>query len=376
VKPLCYAPFIGLYASSRVGYAPCCVSEKFKSAGPEEFWSGEDLSRIRSDLLNGVFPDSCSHCAKRASLGLKSDVDHWNNEYDAVGRPEVTGLDPMQPLILDYRPSNQCNLKCRMCGSAASSSIENEVRHNPELAEWYGSPKTELDISDKMIEYVSRLNLVKVKILGGEPSIDPGVWDFMNVAANLKKKPALKITTNGTSLNPNFIKLLNKFDKVEVTFSVDAVGDTYDYIRTNARWKNTEKNILSFISQNPNVKVGFNVVLSPYNIFSLNPLIDWMHGVWFSGYKIYVNFDDSDDPHTGLPAVLSEHIESALYSLDTKKLDSLRAKELVYILENASFDPKAHASFKRFCSTLDRVRKTKLIDLDGRFHDYIEEATV
>ena len=375
MKPLCYAPFIGLYASTRGGYAPCCVSKKFDSAGPEEFWSGEDLSRIRRDLLNGEFPDSCSICAKRVNSGLSSDVDYWNNEYDSVGRPDITGLHPIDPLILDYRPSNQCNLKCRMCGSAASSSIENEVKQNPELAKWYGSPKTELDINDKMIRYISKLNLVKVKILGGEPSIDPGVWDFINVASNLKKKPTLKITTNGTSLNPNFISLLNRFDKLEVTFSVDAIGDTYDYIRTNARWKNTEKNILNFMKSSK-CKISFNVVLTPFNIFSLNPLIDWFHNLRFSGYQFKVNFDDSDDASTSLDAVLPEHIDDALNSLNMKSLKDIGGLELVKILENAAFNPAAHESFKKFAAALDRIRKTGMTDLDDRFIEYVEKTSV
>jgi sulfatase maturation enzyme AslB (radical SAM superfamily) len=364
-----------MYASTRGGYAPCCVSKKFDSAGPEQFWSGEDLSRIRRDLLNGQFPDSCSHCAKLSHLGLKSDIDLWNNEYDSVGRPDITGLEPVQPLILDYRPSNQCNLKCRMCGSAASSSIESEVKQNPELAKWYGSPKTELNINDKMIRYISSLNLVKVKILGGEPSIDPGVWEFINVVSNLKKKPTLKITTNGTSINPNFISLLNRFDKLEVTFSVDAIGDTYDYIRTNARWKNTEKNILNFMKSSK-CNISFNVVLTPFNIFSLNPLIDWFHDLWFSGYRFDVNFTDSDDHDTSLHAVLPEHIDDALNSLNMKSLKNIRGLELVKILENTGFDPKAHDSFKRFAATLDRVRKTRITDLDHRFNEYIKEASV
>lgn len=372
MKPLCYAPFIGLYASNKDGYAPCCVSKKFDDAGPEQFWSGEVMSRIRKSLLLGEFPDSCSLCAGKVANGLRSDVDHWANEYKLAGEPDVSHP---KPIIVDYRPSNQCNLKCRMCGSAASSSIENEVKVNPELAKWYGTPRNELDINDKMIEYVKTLNLLKVKILGGEPSIDPGVWDFMEATSKLIKKPTLKITTNGTSMNPKFIELLSKFDKLEVTFSVDAVGETYDYIRTNARWKNTERNILQFISSS-RCALFFNVVLTPFNVFSLNPLIDWFYDLWFSGYKFNVNFSDSDDASTGLSAILPEHIDDALNSLNMKKLRAIGSFELVKILESAKFDEATHESFKRFATALDRIRKSRLIDVDYRFHEYIEEAPV
>ncbi len=372
MKPLCYAPFIGLYASNKDGYAPCCVSKKFNDAGPEQFWSGEVMSRIRKSLLLGEFPDSCGLCAKKVANRLTSDVDYWAHEYKMAGEPDTS--DP-KPIILDYRPSNQCNLKCRMCGSAASSSIENEVEANPGLAKWYGKPKPELNINDKMIEYVQSLDLLKVKILGGEPSIDPGVWDFMAAMANRKRKPTLKVTTNATSINPKFIELLKKFDKLEMTFSVDAIGDTYDYIRTNARWKNTERNILSFMSSN-DCKVSFNVVLTPFNIFSLDKLVDWFYDLWFRGYKFKVNFDDSDDLTTSLSSVLVVHVDDALNSLNIKKLQAIGSLELISILEKSEFDHSAHESFKRFAAALDRVRKTRLTDLDYRFHEYIEEASI
>jgi len=373
VKPLCYAPFIGLYASNKDGYAPCCVSKKFDSAGPEQFWSGEVMSRIRKSLLLGEFPNSCKLCASKVANGLRSDVDFWAHEYKLAGEPDISY--PTKPIILDYRPSNQCNLKCRMCGSAASSSIENEVKANPELAKWYGTPRSELNISDKMIEYVHSLDLLKVKILGGEPSIDPGVWDFMSAMANQKRKPTLKITTNGTSMNPKFIELLSKFDKLEVTFSVDAIGETYDYIRTNARWKNTERNILQFMSTS-SCSLFFNVVLTPFNIFSLNPLIDWFYDLWFRGYKFGVNFSDSDDDITGLSAILIVHVDDAINALNINKLRAIGSLELISILEKSEFDESAHESFKRFATALDRVRKTRLTDLDYRFHEYIEEAPV
>jgi len=373
MKPLCYAPFIGMYVSTKNGYAPCCESETFKAAGPKQFWTGEDLSAIRKDLLEGKFPDSCAICMKKVSLGLQSDVEYWNNEYNALERPDISKLTG--PMILDYRPSNHCNLKCRMCGPGASSSIENEVKANPELIEWFGRPKDDLDIHDQMIEYIQEINLVKIKIIGGEPAIDPGIWKFIDVVSKFNPKPTLKITTNGTSSNPKFIELLNRFEKIIITFSVDAIGAEYDYIRTNARWKKTEKNILNFM-QNKNNKFSFNVVLTPFNIFSLNPLIDWFDSLMLSGHKFQVNFMDSDDAVTSLSAILPEHIDDALNSLNMKKLKNIDCAELMYILESASFNETAHASFKGFAAALDKVRKTHIIDLDHRFNSYIEKAPV
>ena len=374
MKPLCYAPFIGLYVSTRSGYAPCCVSKKFESSGPEEFWTSETMKSIREQLLNGKFPESCSLCRYKIESGVASDVTHWANEYNAS--PSVinveTGNYTDGPTHLDYRPSNQCNLKCRMCGSAASSSIEREVQSNPELAKWYGQPRQEKDLSSAMNSYVQTLELEKVKILGGEPSIDPVVWDFIESLSKLDNKPTLRITTNGTTLNKHFKDVINKFENLEVTFSVDAINETYNYIRTNANWYKTSDQIENFMNERTDAKFGFNVVMSPWNVFSLNELLDWFAEIKFKGHKFKVNFDDSDDAVTGLSAVLPEHIEQVIKTLDMKLVSYVEgADNLVKILKAAKFDKEAHESFKKFSNALDRIRRTHSTKVDYRMMEYI-----
>jgi hypothetical protein len=105
-------------------------------------------------------------------------------------------------------------------------------------------------------------------------------------------------------------------------------------------------------------------------------LTEWLEDLWIKGYKFNVNFTDSDDHDTSLCAVLPEHIDDALNSLNMKSLKNIRGLELINILEKAVFDPKAHESFKRFTATLDRVRETRVTDLDDRFNEYIKEASV
>lgn len=363
-----------MYASSKSGYAPCCVSEKFNDAGPDYFWSGEVMSSIRNELLQGEFPKSCEFCKKKTESGLKSEADHWNRQYELLGRPP---LSLKAPLVLDYRPSNQCNLKCRMCGSAASSSIESEVAENPELSKWYGNPKRDVVDTEIMSSYIASIELKKIKLLGGEPSIDPGVWDFIDKVSKIEPQPVLMITTNATSFNPTFIELLSRFVAIKILFSVDAIGDEYDYIRTNARWKNTQRNVVKFFENfTGSAKLGFNVVVTPYNIFSLNRLIEWFVELVNKGYKFEVNFIDSDDAETGLSAVLPQHIDAALSSLDYGNLKTIDCLDLISLLEAAEYSDEAHRTFKKYTAALDRIRKTNLIDLDDRFKSYIDEPSI
>lgn len=332
------------------------------------------MKSIREQLLNGKFPESCSLCRKKIEDGVDSDVQHWQNEFNnsPVLINVETGNYTDGPTHLDYRPSNQCNLKCRMCGSSASSAIEREVTSNPDLEKWYGKPRVEKDLSAAMNEYILNLELEKVKILGGEPSIDPIVWDFIETMSKLNTQPVLRITTNGTSLNKHFRSVIDKFSNLEVVFSVDAIDKTYDYIRTNADWDRTVQQIESFMEERSDVKFGFNVVMSPWNIFALGELVDWFDELRFKGHKFKVNFDNSDDEVTSLSAVLPEHIEHAIQSINMAQLDKLMGGEnLIKVLKSAKFNEQSHESFKKFAAALDKIRRTHITKLDYRFMEYV-----
>lgn len=77
--------------------------------------------------------------------------------------------DP-QVRFLDLRTSNLCNLKCRMCGPGSSSQWNAEVADNPELRKWHRPVREEV-MED--LGYFVGLDLYQIKLLGGEPTIDP-----------------------------------------------------------------------------------------------------------------------------------------------------------------------------------------------------------
>ena len=371
MKPLCYAPFTALYVSTRSGYGPCCVSKKFKASDPESFWVGPEMQDIRKQLLDGKFPDSCRMCSNRSAHGVTSDVDGWNHLHRQypININVETGNETGGPIHVDYRPSNLCNLKCRMCGTYASSLIAEEVENNEELLEWHKKPTEAEDYNSMMDEYVSKLDLVSIKILGGEPTIDPKVIEFMNIAS--KSEPDLIITTNATNVNARFKEVARKFKNIKVAISLDATHEMYEYIRTNANWKKTEENVKKLMEEFPKASFCFNVVLTPWSLLSLDKTLRWMQDLKSSGKRFSVFITDSDDPHTGMPAALPGHIEQALNDIPYEVFDDLECVNTIAILNSAKFDEKSHKSFKRMNAALDKVRKTDASLVDPRMKEYM-----
>ena len=154
VKPeyLCMAPWTHTYLSPQSERRLCCASrepaQNFKqyidtASGSGEYtpvslkdwWNSEHVRNIRLTMMSGNMPSACEVCNHRL---LNTDVYRsyfWHmfrHHYDRIwDTTDDTGYTTMQPISWDYRFSNLCNFKCRMCGDMLSSSWEAEVkRHN------------------------------------------------------------------------------------------------------------------------------------------------------------------------------------------------------------------------------------------------------
>lgn len=387
--PLCYAPFIGLYATGYGDYAPCCVSDKtMMDVTAEQYWTSDELKSVRSELLNGQWPKGCSLCKNNFSKGITSEIDFWSKFYQRNAK-EISidievGNEMSHPLYIDYRPTNQCNLKCRMCVPNASSQIEQEINENPELSVWRRSNNRKLKYIDELTDYIGGIELNTIKILGGEPTMDSNVIALLESIIETADKnnhelPTLRFTTNGTTLNKRFRRILEKFKNIQVCYSIDAVGETYNYIRTNANWNVTKKQI----EENFNTRLtdasvsGFNVVLMPYNQYSTNDLLDWFYQLYLSGHaNFYISFYDSDINYTSMSAILPDDMKEFIQRTESwirdcpdidfvKKID-----KLVPLLKTVEYNEENYKKFTKYSSQLDTIRKTSLLELDSRFEKY------
>ena len=81
-------------------------------------------------------------------------------------------------------------------------------------------------------------------MLGGEPTINKKVHRVFNycIENDFAKSVNLSMTTNFTNLNSTY-NLIDKFNSVGIQASLDGTGDTYEYIRRPAKWKQIKKNI-------------------------------------------------------------------------------------------------------------------------------------
>jgi MoaA/NifB/PqqE/SkfB family radical SAM enzyme len=87
----------------------------------------------------------------------------------------------------------------------------------------------------------------------------------------------LYITTNGTDIS-GIIPFADKFERLEITVSVDNINEKFELERYGAKWDNVANNIQQLISL-PTVKIGISTVVSIQNVYYIPEFLDWINSI-------------------------------------------------------------------------------------------------
>ena len=416
----CPAPFMHTTANvSKNSIKMCCegrytrsqLSEK--SSGipankrlKEFFYNDKQLLEIRENLLKGEEPLECHVCGDRERNGWSSDRLDYLRKYDHITPDLKYGNRYKQPLALDIRPGNVCNLKCRMCDPGNSTEIYKELELHPELYQYYmGRPSEKIASNMDIINFLSDIDFTLIEslnILGGEPTVDPDTIAFLEKLieegnTNLK----LHITSNCTNFNKNW-QLFKQFNKLYVCASLDGVGKTYDYIRTNAKWDLVLQNIKQLYTLPNLMHLSINMVVQMYNIFDVK---DWGR-FFYTIRKNWKNVDKSvgpayiqacEEPPHFHPAILFEEDKKFIIKEinDLIKEENIKDEEFIEktltpvqtCLNDPiwnSFDPDVFSTikpnsveelrhhFKKHTKMQDKIRNTSAVEsLHPRIKKYL-----
>ncbi len=315
----CMHPFTGLATREDGAIQVCCRSHPIGDITKntlEEIWNNDNMRRIRSQVLSGERPKECEPCFSLEDQGVESLRQRHVNGTIPEARVNLypKALDKLHPEMtmpfeiptMELKLNNLCNLKCRMCHPADSTSWndwdqvedfykkennilvkiieDNNLKRKPYLDKFEDNPKW-WESFEKNLP-----NFRRVEFAGGEPLMDPQHYRILDMLKPYADNIQLKYATNLTMLgkgNRTVHEYWPHFKSIAVNVSIDGYGPSYEYIRGNASWIELLHNIEE-IQKFPNIdRIVGAVAVQVSNAWVLPRMIEFF--LENLGIVFYVN---------------------------------------------------------------------------------------
>jgi molybdenum cofactor biosynthesis enzyme MoaA len=283
-KYFCYEIYKNLAIwthNGHLAYNPCSFFNGFIKESNvfdlDSIWNGPERAELKRCVETDTPILGCEVCYKAEEHGLVSRRMSSRQLYEEYHHD--TGIEINAPQGLDYSVGNLCNLKCVICGPTNSSAWI------PDYQKIYPLKSVEHLKYDKFnqIETVDLELLKNIKTLhfhgGGEPLMSN---NHINLLKGVKKAKGLTdvrvfYNTNATQLaSPELLDLWEECQLIELYFSIDDIGDRFNYQRTGADWNTVIGNLKWYQENMPhNHMFNINCTWSYLNLYYLTELVDW-----------------------------------------------------------------------------------------------------
>ena len=301
---LCLAPWTHTYLSPQTERRLCCASrepaQNFEqyidtTSGTgqyipltlEQHWNSDHMRSVRRRMMAGETLPECEVCNNKL---LNTDVyrSYFNrmfeHKYDeAMDSTYTDGYTTMKPVSWDYRFSNLCNFKCRMCGDMLSSSWEVEQRtHN--MIDWSNSKNNwmkpsirkeitafqDTQIEKEFSDAVEQHRVEEVYWVGGEPLMYEQHWRYMKRIVELGdgKHVYARYNSNLSRVDYRgcnlYRDILGHLRDWQICASLDGTEKTGEYIRTGldfGAWRVNFEEGLRYARHRRQMRIDFTLTL-------------------------------------------------------------------------------------------------------------------
>ena len=366
-KSLCLYPFINLI--NDYGSAVMCQKNPDPLTKIESIvnWSTDPaFAPVRNNMLAGVqMPDKCKICYERENESGESarqfESLEWAIQLKLKNKLDLKKIQ--QPALYEIRPSNKCNIMCRMCDDKHSHLIEEE---NKKL----GLPPLNEQWRYQDFPY-NKINFDTVKRIywaGGEPTVMPEFYAFLRRCVDQKQTNFdLSIGTNGMKISDTLITLLKEFPRVTFSISFDGYEKINNYIRWGSDFDTIRSNCHRIVKEGHHL--AFQTVFSLYNATRIHEIYEF-YDREFPGINSLVQ------PAGGLTSYLGpwnnplrEQVLESMYRCQETKVyynggrntDAL-VEEIINRYKKYECDFDVLSTFFRYNDRLDQARGSQLGD--------------
>lgn len=376
----CFAPWTNIHLHPSGEIKPCCVylgsfgsirnGESLQAA-----YSSAKATELRARFLRGEHTPHCAKCFQKEKAGAHSQRMEQRDRAQSAGVsfPASATAAETDVVSLDVSFSNICNMTCRFCGPGCSSKWITEAQKIPAGDDGFwsnylgGSWKPYFVKAADLLETISYFPSLRfLEIKGGEAFLHPEHFLFLEGLIKMGRahQITLSYVTNGTLLPERFIELGKEFESLDLTVSMDGVGDLYSYIRGLDDGERRVKSAIQFFARVPKARLSLHYTLCALNVFGVKPFYQWAVEE-LGEYKPQLSAGMVVQPRhldvRVLPDEMRREAVDRLPEADDIFIHRIREILLQPAIENALPD------FWRFVDGMDRLFGTKLEEVVPEF---------
>jgi MoaA/NifB/PqqE/SkfB family radical SAM enzyme len=284
-QSVCALPWNGIFVNPDGNVSNCAVIQQplgniNSEALPAHFFNETSIA-IRTDMINGIRHKRCNACYSVEDNTGPGEENHSNRSwykkqtlkfyknYEIFNQP-----NKFEPTILDLRWRNTCNQACVYCGPDLSSLWENLLSKDS------GISNTENLTRSKEYIFNNLENVKHVYLAGGEPLLMKDNEEILTRLLSIDPTIDIRINSNISNIRTPVFELLQKFENVKWTISVDSIGELFEYMRWPGNWNQFVENLLK-VQQQVGDQINFNMVWCILNSVEIFDAIDHLLNIGF-----------------------------------------------------------------------------------------------
>jgi MoaA/NifB/PqqE/SkfB family radical SAM enzyme len=338
----CVLPWVSIEASPIGTVRPCCLADdeildnngnKFElsTANFSDIQNSNHMRKLREQFIAGERPQTCRKCWNEERGGRTSKRMHTLDRLKHSITDTEWTVDAKPLMFLDLKLGNICNLKCRICGSWSSSQFaaeeinyvpreQQKSSHAYQMLRAGAWPRENAQFWQQIDAVLT--DICYIEFTGGEPFMIDEHFDMLQgiIDRGIAHQVEIHYNTNGTQYPVRGEAIWRHFKTVEIAFSIDDVGERFEYQRSNANWQEVCVNLDRFRDLkecHKNIVLQICTTVNVFNVRYLDQVAQWidqnkesfnfvywnmMHDAWY--------FSIATLPDTA-KAAITEHLRTA-----------------------------------------------------------------
>jgi pyruvate-formate lyase-activating enzyme len=376
---------------------PCCLADdeildndgnKFElnTANFADIQNSNHMRSLREQFLAGERPQTCRKCWNEERGGRTSKRMHTLDRLKHSITDTEWTADAKPLMFLDLKLGNICNLKCRICGSWSSSQFATEEinqlpreqqksSHAYQMLRAGAWPRENTQFWQQINSVLTDIRYIE--FTGGEPFMIDEHFDMLQgiVDRGIAHQVEIHYNTNGTQYPARGEAIWKHFKTVEIAFSIDDIGERFEYQRSNANWQEVCLNLDRFRDLkecHQNIVLQICTTVNVFNVRYLDQVAQWidknkesfnfvywnmMHDAWY--------FSIATLPDTA-KADITKHLRTA-------NVPPQYREEFDRIIDFMNTGASTDGFMLRMkIADLDRKRNQNMRDVTPEFADLIE----